>query len=241
MKRKNSKFSYLLLIVIICYSLTPLFAGSNNMKVNYQGYLKLSGNPVNGVKGFVFRIRDGAAGAIQWQSTCTNITVSSGIFRTVLGDADEAGYNWGAVNWGGIEAHLEILIGDADTCGSQITMTPPERFMSTPYSLLVSSAAEAVNGVPRQAVGFFNLPSCPSGWTEYTVARGRYLVGLNSGGLLGGTTGVALTNQENRAVGQHNHSVTDAGHTHGIHVLTTGVLQGGSEVQRIQSGATSGT
>jgi excisionase family DNA binding protein len=56
--------------------------------------------------------------------------------------------------------------------------------------------------------------SCPSGWTEYTAARGRYVVGVPSGGTVAGTQGTALTNLENRAVGQHNHGITDPGHTH---------------------------
>ena len=47
---------------------------------------------------------------------------------------------------------------------------------------------------PAGAVMFFNLASCPSGWTELTSARGRYLVGRPSGGALAGTQGTALTN-----------------------------------------------
>jgi hypothetical protein len=70
------------------------------------------------------------------------------------------------------------------------------------------------NLIPSGAVMFFNLPSCPSGWSELTTARGRYLVGKPSGGTLAGTQGTALTDLENRAVGQHNHSITDPGHVH---------------------------
>lgn len=66
-------------------------------------------------------------------------------------------------------------------------------------------------GVPSGFVGFFNLGSCPSGWSEVTGAKGRYLVG---GGSTGATVGTALSNQENRAVGQHSHSVSDPGHYH---------------------------
>ena len=61
---------------------------------------------------------------------------------------------------------------------------------------------------------FFNLPSCPNGWSELTAAKGRYVVALPSGGTLGATAGTPLTNQENRAAGQHNHTITDPGHTH---------------------------
>ena len=75
---------------------------------------------------------------------------------------------------------------------------------------------QAVSGVPSGAVMFFNLAGCPAGWTEMTTARGRYLVGLPSGGALAGTSGSALSDLENRAVGQHSHSVTDVGHVHSI-------------------------
>lgn len=68
--------------------------------------------------------------------------------------------------------------------------------------------------VPSGAVMFFNLASCPSGWSELTDARGRYLVGLPSGGTLAGTKGTALNNLENRAVGKHSHVVSDPGHRH---------------------------
>lgn len=68
--------------------------------------------------------------------------------------------------------------------------------------------------VPTGAVTFFNLAACPSGWTELTTARGRYLVGLPPGGTLGGTAGNRLVNLEDRPVGQHSHGVTDPGHTH---------------------------
>jgi hypothetical protein len=67
---------------------------------------------------------------------------------------------------------------------------------------------------PAGAVSFFNRPACPSGWTELTAARGRYIVGIPVGGTLAGTAGTALTDLEDRAVGQHTHGVTDPGHRH---------------------------
>ena len=70
---------------------------------------------------------------------------------------------------------------------------------------------------PSGAVMFFNLASCPSGWTVLAGAQGRYLVGLPSGGTLAGTAGTVLSNLENRPVGQHSHGVTDPGHSHSSH------------------------
>jgi len=68
-------------------------------------------------------------------------------------------------------------------------------------------------GVPTGTIAFFDQ-ACPAGWYEVTAAQGRYLVGLPSGGTLGGTAGTLLSNQENRAVGVHNHGISDPTHTH---------------------------
>lgn len=66
---------------------------------------------------------------------------------------------------------------------------------------------------------------CPTGWTEYTAARGRTVVGTPSGGTSTGTVGTAFTNLANRTitnVPSHFHAVDppntgtsgDGGHTH---------------------------
>ena len=68
---------------------------------------------------------------------------------------------------------------------------------------------------PSGTVMLFKLSSCPAGWTELTEARGRYLVGLPSGGTLSGTVGTALANIENRPVGQHNHTAAQANYVSG--------------------------
>lgn len=82
------------------------------------------------------------------------------------------------------------------------------------------SALTNVGGVPSGAVMFFNSTVCPSGWSELTSARGRYIVGLPLSGTLGGTAGTALTNLENRSVGQHNHFISDPGHFHYFNHIT---------------------
>jgi hypothetical protein len=72
------------------------------------------------------------------------------------------------------------------------------------------------SGVPSGVIAYM-AGACPSGWTEYTAARGRYVVGVPSGGTVAGTVGTALTNQENRAVGQHTHTFSGsalAAHNH---------------------------
>ncbi len=74
------------------------------------------------------------------------------------------------------------------------------------------------DNVPLGTIAYFDLDACPTGWTEVTDARGRYLVGEPAGGTRGfsSMTGQSLTSQENRSVGQHNHDLIDPGHTHGF-------------------------
>jgi hypothetical protein len=69
--------------------------------------------------------------------------------------------------------------------------------------------------------------SCPTGWSEYTAARGRTVVGTPLSGTSAGTVGTALTDLGTRTINQvasHVHSVdppatlTDSqgSHTHGL-------------------------
>ena len=78
------------------------------------------------------------------------------------------------------------------------------------------SWAKTAGGEPSGAVGFFAASSCPSGYSVYEEARGRYLVGLPANGQLGAAVGTALSPEENRPVGKHDHGVTDPGHSHTI-------------------------
>jgi len=69
---------------------------------------------------------------------------------------------------------------------------------------------QSAPSIPSGAVMSFNLSTCPSGWSEFTSGRGRYIVGLPSGGTLASATGTALTNLENRAAGSHVHGLHTA-------------------------------
>lgn len=93
----------------------------------------------------------------------------------------------------------------------------------TPIPILIDPSRLVPNG--NVAITFF-VEACPSGWSEYTGLRGRYPVGNPSGGDILGTVGTAMSNKEDRAVGQHTHtfsgsalgththSFTGSGHTH---------------------------
>ncbi len=84
--------------------------------------------------------------------------------------------------------------------------------------------------IPSGAIMFFNTTSCPTGWNEMQEAVGRYFVAINTSGTLGAVAGTALTNQENRTVGQHNHAITDPGHMHTTDVNRITAIFIGSQI-----------
>jgi len=81
------------------------------------------------------------------------------------------------------------------------------------------ASAGGGGGIPSNLVAYrASGQSTPSGWSEYTSARGRMIVGLPSGGTDGGTVGTALTDtQDKRKAGGHVH--TGPSHTHSISLL----------------------
>src|SRR6187402_3579631 len=74
----------------------------------------------------------------------------------------------------------------------------------------------AKTAVPKGAISFFAGKKCPSGWKDYSAAAGRYIVGVPDGGKARTTVGTALSDGENRVVGQHTHVVDDPGHLHAV-------------------------
>lgn len=89
-------------------------------------------------------------------------------------------------------------------------------------------------------VAFFATAACPSGWTDYSTAAGRYLVGAHPNGAIEATVGTALSDQQNRSTGTHSHTVTDPGHRHNIENVSP-ILRGGNTTPtRVQGTGGSG-
>lgn len=107
-------------------------------------------------------------------------------------------------------------------------------------------------GLPAGAVVFFNVETCPDGWTEMTGLRGRVPVGLPSGGLVGATVGSDLPDEGLRTISQvpsHTHSVnppsantTSGGsHTHSVDPPSTNTTSGGSHTHSVNPPSTNTT
>jgi hypothetical protein len=66
----------------------------------------------------------------------------------------------------------------------------------------------------ESSVMFFTSSSCPAGYVPYELGQGRYVVGAPASAPVGGTVGNALSDRENRPVGQHTHVATQPAHNH---------------------------
>jgi len=101
-----------------------------------------------------------------------------------------------------------------------------------------AGAVASGGSVPSGAVGFYALDACPAGWSAYEPARGRYVVGVQAGGLVEGAAGSRLEDRENRTVGEHNHTVNDSGHHHRV-LQASPILVGGNVTPSRIMGTTS--
>ena len=72
-----------------------------------------------------------------------------------------------------------------------------------------------VDSIPAGTVVYSTLTACPSGWSMYSPANGRYLLAVDPATRSTGTVvGTALSQAENRTAGSHTHSISDPGHAH---------------------------
>jgi len=195
--------------------------------IRYQGQAVDSQSvPLEGPYTLTFRLYDAeTAGTKVWEEIQSNVPLQGGHFSVLLGQVTPLnGINWGVPCW------LSVQVG-ADP-----ELAPRQRITSVPLAIKAESADTAKTSVvterltvpvttetiaddanklvPSGAVMFFDMTTCPAGWTEMTDARGRYLVGLSPGGTLKATVGALLSNNENRPTGAHGHGVSDPGHTH---------------------------
>lgn len=115
----------------------------------------------------------------------------------------------------------DVLVGDTATVSAKVRLSGTTGDINFTGKLL-EDGNEILSGIIAPFA-----TTCPTGWTEYTSARGRYIVGTPLSGTIAGTAGTALTNLEDRAVGQHNHGVTDPGHGHSLSGVRTSADGGG--------------
>jgi hypothetical protein len=233
-----------------------LFAGPPPTMVNYQGTVHVDGSPFTGPGYFKFAIVDSATGdgsTNYWANDATGsgepgtvvpLIVEGGLFNVLLGDTGLTGVS---------ELLDDTVFSETDTYlrvwfstnpgGPFEALEPNQRIASVPYALRAKYAESAPPGegaVPAGAVMFFDLASCPEGWTEMADAQGRTLVGLPSSGTLGGTVGSALSDIEDRG---HTHTVDPesfdssavGGHSHFVDPPSASTSSSGSHSHEVLS------
>ncbi|MEK7721728.1 MAG: hypothetical protein AAB359_05000, partial [Elusimicrobiota bacterium] len=122
---------------VLCLSLQSLalsllYAGAP-LKINYQGRLEESGEPVDGQRNFVFKIYNAASGgSLVWTSQAQDATVADGVFSVVL----EAGtpVNLSAATFTGAR-YIEVSVGG-------VTLSPRQEMLSVPYALTAQALAD---------------------------------------------------------------------------------------------------
>ncbi len=184
--------------------------------LRFEGDLFAEGRPAEGAFDFRFRLLDGAEAATALELAepieLQEVQVDQGRFRVELEFDVELPE--------GLPLWLAVEVAKPGSRDDFTALEPA-------HPVIGRSELVPEDNFPAGTVVYFDLAACPAGWTELTAARGRTIVGLPSGGTLGGTQGTALTNLEARthdhglvgeaissATGSHNHawaSITFAG------------------------------
>lgn len=169
---------------------------STNAQLLYEGSLRSGGIPASGRHDFRFALYDGPeAGASQQIGDVVlaeGVEVREGRFSVDLDFGPEAENL--KTGW------LEIEVAASDEFDGYTTLEPRQRIIQ----------AATGGAIATGAVMFFDLTVCPSGWSEYVLARGRAIVGLQQGGTLAGTVGLALADLQTPV---HGHQFSFSGPT----------------------------
>lgn len=178
--------------------------------VGFEGFLAQStGQPIaNGIYSLTFRVFDvPTGGSAYWTETQNAVQVTNGLYSVVLGAATPfTSTTFNGTRYIGV------------TVGTNAEIAPRTQVSSVPFSLNADNSNKigggtVINGTTSMIALFDG--ACPSGWTNYTAAQGRVVVGVSTNGALGATVGIALGDQENRPVGQHSHIVDPPSTTSG--------------------------
>jgi hypothetical protein len=179
-------------------------------RVSFAARLVNNGVPYDGNVTLTFDLfPTGSGGASVWNETAQT-AADQGFVAVQLG----ASTPLDTTVFDGTALYLEITVDGT-------VLSPRLAIGSVPYAQH-AAYADDTGAVPPGAVMFFDLPACPTGWSPLDEARGRAIVGVPTGGTLGGTVGATpLADLEDRA---HTHVVdpaaattsTDGAHTHSV-------------------------
>ncbi|MFA6450329.1 MAG: hypothetical protein WCX65_12720, partial [bacterium] len=119
----SSKKIIPIFILLIWGFVSAIARAGDPQKINYQGYVKQGGVPVNASVSMTFKLFDAASGGAQLCAETATVPVSYGRFNYLIG----TGCSISGINWQN-PVYLEITIGAS-------TLTPREQIVSGVYSL----------------------------------------------------------------------------------------------------------
>lgn len=213
----------------------------------YEGTLWDGGAPANGDYDFVFLLCNTAdpvgcrltnyddplnsglwGTGVIWVGPHTNddgyaVTVAQGNFSVMLGDVQALTDTVFATS----DLYLGIAVRPVG--GTFVELANRQRIAPDPYVHARQGGVDQFL-VPTGAVMFFNLASCPTGWSPMAAAAGRAVVGLVAGGTLAGTVGSAMGNLSTRSITQV------PAHYHTAGPLSGGANSAGNHAHTFQNG-----
>lgn len=153
------------------------------------------------------------------RTASSNTLVAAMLDGTPAGSPSAPSLTQSAATWEISLAQVAVAAGATSIVGGNIT---DERTIKA-------------NGVPKNLIAFYTSATVPSGWAEYTAARGRYIVGVPSGGTIAGTIGSAMTDLQDLT-----HTHTGPSHTHTINT-SNGTIGGDAGFSTASATGTGGT
>lgn len=179
--RSNLLASILLLGLFASW--LPSFVLAIPTQISYQGTLKEKGTPVNGTRTMQFRIINQSGSQQYWSSGPVSVNVVNGLFSMPL--------NPTGVNWQSITPYIEVSINGQ-------ALSPVEPINASVYANISADVADGVitfqkmsplvqeKLIPSGMIAMFDI-QCPNGWTPYEQSKGRFILGSNVPGDLGGS------------------------------------------------------
>ncbi|MBI4655393.1 MAG: hypothetical protein HY746_01475 [Elusimicrobia bacterium] len=149
--KRNIQIASLILSSYFFISLSSYLSAAAPLRVNFQGKLDESGQPVTGTKNFIFKIYDASSGGnLVWTSQTHSVSITNGIFSVVLQTGTPVDISTSTFSG---PRYVEITIDGT-------TLSPREEIVSAPYSLVAQSlSSDAI-------VNWNALTSVPAGFAD---------------------------------------------------------------------------
>jgi hypothetical protein len=179
--------------------------------LSYVGVAANASGPLTGSHNIQVALYDAAlAGDLLCQTTSTPVTLAAGRFAVQLPSSCVTAIGANATTW------VDVVVDGQDTGRTMVEAVPyaveANHAVSADNASTTGTLAQAV--VPSGAVMAFNLSACPTGWTAYSAAGGRTIIGVNATGgnglsayTLGQTVGEETHTMSVGEIAAHSHTL----------------------------------